>query len=138
MFVKSYKMNSVFSLNFKVEISDIDDLNHVNNVSYVKWMDTVAFEHLAYLTKENPLPEYIWVVMRHEIDYLKQAVLGDEILVKTWIGETRGFTSLRFIEFYKNETLIAKAKTTWAMLNSKTYKPARIRENVLKVLQPTK
>ena len=138
MFAKSNKMSSVFSLKFKVEVSDIDDLNHVNNVSYVKWMDTVAFEHLAHLTKDNPLTEYVWVVMRHEIDYLKQAVLGDEITVKTWVGETRGFTSARLMEFYIDNVLILKAKTIWAMLDSKTYKPARIRENVLNILQPTK
>ena len=138
MFAKRNKMNSVFSLKFKVKSSDIDDLNHVNNVSYVQWMDTVAFEHLAYLTKDNPLPEYVWVVMRHEIDYLKQAVLGDEVIAKTWVGKTRGFTSERLMEFYKDDVLILKAKTIWAMLNSKTYKPARIREKVLNILQPIK
>ncbi|ARV14284.1 acyl-CoA thioesterase [Polaribacter sp. SA4-12] len=131
-------MNSVFSLKFIVKSSDIDDLNHVNNVSYVQWMDTVAFEHLAHLTKDNPLPEYVWVVMRHEIDYLKQAVLGDEVIAKTWVGKTRGFTSERLMEFYKDDVLILKAKTIWAMLDSKTYKPARIREKVLNILQPIK
>lgn len=131
-------MDSVFSVKFIVNVNDIDDLNHVNNVSYVKWMDTVAFQHLAYLTKDNPLSEYVWVVMKHEINYLKQAVLGDEVIGKTWVGETRGFTSERFIEFYIGDVLIAKAKTIWAMLNAKTYKPARIRENVIKVLQPSK
>ena len=138
MFAKRNKMNSVFSLKFIVKSSDIDDLNHVNNVSYVQWMDTVAFEHLAYLTKDNPLPEYVWVVMRHEIDYIKQAVLGDEVIAKTWVGKTRGFTSERLMEFYKDDVLILKAKTIWAMLNSKTYKPARIREKVLNILQPIK
>jgi acyl-CoA thioester hydrolase len=138
MFAKRNKMNSVFSLKFIVKSSDIDDLNHVNNVSYVQWMDTVAFEHLAYLTKDNPLPEYVWVVMRHEIDYIKQAVLGDEVIAKTWVGKTRGFTSERLMEFYKDDVLILKAKTIWAMLDSKTYKPARIREKVLNILQPIK
>ena len=109
-------MDSVFSVKFIVNVSDIDDLNHVNNVSYVKWMDTVAFQHLAYLTKDNPLSEYVWVVMKHEIDYLKQAVLGDEVIGKTWVGETRGFTSERFIEFYIGDVLIAKAKTIWRPL----------------------
>ncbi len=42
------------------------------------------------------------------------------------------------MEFYKDSILLVKAKTTWAMLDAKTYKPARIRENVLKVLQPPK
>ena len=99
-------------------------------------MDEVAFHHWAFLTKEIPLPEYIWVVARHEIDYKGQALLGDEIVAKTWVGETKGFTSVRLIEFYKDDVLLAKSKTTWAMLDAETYKPARIRENVLKVLAP--
>jgi acyl-CoA thioester hydrolase len=131
-------MKSIFELKLKVTSEDIDALNHVNNVVYVKWMDTVAFEHWSFLTLNNPLPAYIWVVLRHEIDYERQAVLGDEITVKTWVGETRGFKSERYMEFYKNNDLLVKAKTVWGMLDAKTYKPVRIRENVLKVLQPNK
>lgn len=131
-------MSVIFELKIKVSSEDIDTLDHVNNLVYVKWMDKIATTHWAYLTKENPLPQYVWVVMRHVIDYLKQATLGDEITVKTWVGETKGITSIRFMEFYKNETLLVKAKTTWVMLDAKTHKPTRIRENVLNVLQPPK
>lgn len=131
-------MKDIFELNITVTSNDIDDLNHVNNVVYVKWMDKVAFEHWAYLTKNNPLPEYVWVVIKHEIEYLKQAVIGDVITVKTWVGETKGFKSERLMEFYKNNMLLVKAKTVWGMLDAKSYKPSRIRENVLKVLQPVK
>lgn len=131
-------MKNVFTLKIKVSSEDIDTLQHVNNLVYVKWMDKIATEHYAFLTKDNPLPQYVWVVTRHEIDYLKQAVLGDEITVKTWVGETKGITSIRFMNFYKDNTLLVKAKTVWVMLDSKTFKPKRIRENVLKVLQPTK
>ncbi|WP_299052442.1 thioesterase family protein [uncultured Polaribacter sp.] len=131
-------MNTVFSLTIKVSSEDIDTLQHVNNLVYVKWMDDIATTHWSYLTKNNPLPQYVWVVTRHEIDYKNQATLGDEILVKTWVGETKGITSIRFMEFYKNDILLVAAKTTWAMLDAKTFKPTRIRENVLKVLQPLK
>ena len=131
-------MQNVFTLKITVSSEDIDNLRHVNNLVYVKWMDKIATTHWNFLTKENPLPQYIWVVMRHEIDYLKQAGLGDEIVVKTWVGETKGITSIRFMEFYKEDTLLVKAKTTWAMLNAKTFKPVRIREDVLSVLQPPK
>lgn len=131
-------MHSIYELKIKVSSEDIDTLKHVNNLVYVKWMDKIATTHWAHLTKNNPLPQYVWVVMRHEIDYLKQATLGDEITVKTWVGETRGITSVRFMEFYKKDVLLVKAKTIWAMLDATTYKPVRIRENVLKVLQPLK
>nr|WP_205860274.1 thioesterase family protein [Polaribacter sp. 20A6] len=132
------KVDNVFTLTITVSSEDIDNLDHVNNLVYVKWMDKIATTHWSHLTKEYPLPQYVWVVMRHEIDYLKQASLGDVITVKTWVGETRGITSVRFMEFYKEKVLLVKAKTIWAMLDSKTFKPARIRENVLKVLQPPK
>lgn len=131
-------MKDIFELEITVNSEDIDVLNHVNNAVYVKWMDKVAFEHWAYLTRNNPLSQFIWVVLRHEIDYAKQAVLGDKITVKTWVGETRGFKSERYMEFYKNNDLLVKAKTVWGMLDAETYKPSRIRENVLNVLQPPK
>lgn len=131
-------MKDIFELKLKVTSSDIDDLNHVNNVVYVQWMDKVAFEHWKFLTQKDPLPQYIWVVLKHEIEYLKQAILGDEIIVKTWVGETKGFKSERLMEFYKNNQLLVKAKTVWGMLDAENYKPSRIRENVLKVLQPAK
>ena len=129
-------MKNVFTLTITVSSEDIDTLHHVNNLVYVKWMDKIATTHWDFLTKDNPLPQYIWVVMRHEIDYLKQATLGDEIVVKTWVGETKGITSVRFMEFYKGDDLLVKAKTVWAMLNAKTYKPVRIREDVLRILSP--
>jgi acyl-CoA thioester hydrolase len=126
-------MKDIFELKIKVTSEYIDDLNHVNNVVYVQWMDQVAFEHWEFLTQNNPLPQYIWVVLKHEVDYLKQAVLGDIITIKTWVGETKGFKSERLMEFYKNNQLLVKAKTVWGMLDAENYKPSRIRENVLKV-----
>ena len=131
-------MKDIFELEIVVNLEDIDVLNHVNNAVYVKWMDKVAFDHWAFLTRNNPLPQFIWVVLRHEIDYVKQAVLGDKITVKTWVGETKGFKSERYMEFYKNNDVLVKAKTIWGMLDAETYKPSRIRENVLNVLQPPK
>ena len=131
-------MNTNFNYTISVEQNDIDDLNHVNNAVYVKWMDEVAKKHWSLLSEGHHLEEYIWVVSRHEIDYKNQALLGDEITAKTWVGETRGVTSERFIEFYKGDVLLAKSKTTWVLLDAKSFKPTRIRENILKVLQPHK
>ncbi len=129
-------MNSVYITKRIVTSSEIDDLNHVNNVVYVKWMDEVAFEHWTLLTKENPLPEIVWVVVKHEIYYLKQAAIGEEITIKTWVGNSKSFKSERFMEFYSNEKLLAKALTIWGMLDAKSYKPVRITEKILNILKP--
>ena len=71
--LKFINMENVFTLTITVSTEDIDNLHHVNNLVYVKWMDKIATSHWTYLTKDSPFPEYVWVVMRHEIDYLKQA-----------------------------------------------------------------
>ena len=132
------KESNIFISHHIVKSDEIDDLNHVNNAVYVKWMDNVAYLHWQKLTENHPLPDYIWVVSRHEIDYKRQAVLGDEIEIKTWVGETTGIKSIRHIEFYKDQKLLVKSKTFWVLLNAKTYKPTRITENVLKVLEASK
>ena len=33
---------------------------------------------------------------------------------------------------------LAKAKTIWVLLDAKSFRPVRIRENILKVLEPFK
>jgi len=137
-FVENRPMSETFQLKRIVNIADIDDLNHVNNAVYVKWMDEIAHQHWVALTSNSPLLDYIWVVLRHEIDYVGQAVLNDLVISKTWIGDTKGFKSERHFEFSTNEKVLVKAKTIYGMLDAKTYKPTRIRENVLKVLEPFK
>ena len=65
-------METIFEVKFTVTSADIDDLNHVNNVVYVKWMDEVAFKHWAFLTTDFPLPAYIAYEMlypRHRKKY---------------------------------------------------------------------
>jgi acyl-CoA thioester hydrolase len=135
---KKEVMKNIFEAEFKVELKDIDDLNHVNNAVYVKWMDEVAFKHWAYLTRNKAIVDTIWVVNRHEIDYKSEAFLGDKITAKTYVGDTKGVTSERIIEFYKDNTLLVKSKTIWVLLDAKSYKPVRIRENILNLLQPFK
>lgn len=130
-------MNNPFNYKILVKQSDIDDLNHVNNAVYVQWMDEVARAHWTFLTKNTDVSEFIWVVNKHEIEYKNQAVLGDEITAKTYVGDTKGVTSIRHIEFYKANVLLVKSKTTWVLLNAKSFKPTRIRENITNLLLPS-
>ena len=127
----------IFSISHTVTKEEIDDLQHVNNVVYVQWIQDVADFHWKKLTLNEPPQNYLWVVIRHEIDYLRAAKLGDCVTLKTWIGESKGLKSIRHVEILKNEVLLAKAKTTWCMIDAKTYKPIRLPANVLKILNPS-
>ena len=127
-----------FSIKRTVLSSEIDEMNHVNNIVYLQWVQDIAYKHWNVLTQHNLQTNYVWYTIRHEIDYLQQAVLDDEITVKTWVGETKGVKSIRHVEIFKKDILLAKCQTTYCLLNKKNKRPTRITESILKILLPHK
>lgn len=125
-----------FSLQIQVQESDIDELGHVNNVVYLRWVQDVAAAHWAHAAPGDIKERYAWVVLRHEIDYLRPAFRSDRITGYTWVGEHQGARFDRFVSLYRTGTdeLLAKAKTTWCLLDAATMRPRRIEEEILKIL----
>ena len=123
-----------FEIEITVSENDIDELNHVNNVVYLQWVQDIANLHWNTLKEGHNTSDYVWVVLRHELDYSGQAQLGDQIQVKTWVGETSGIRSIRHVEFSKDHKILVKAKTFWCLVDSKTLKPKRITGEILRVL----
>lgn len=126
-------MNS-YEKKYIVTLNEIDEYNHVNNVIYVQWMQEVSNSHWLLLTKDLPKLDYVWFVIRHEVDYKKQGVLGDEITVKTWVGETAGIKSIRHFEMCRGEELLVKSQTTFCLLDETSQKPKRITKEVTNLL----
>ncbi|CAN5168071.1 acyl-CoA thioesterase [soil metagenome] len=122
----------LFEQTILVQESDLDELRHVNNVRYVQWMEDIAKSHWEQRAPAEVKAKYIWMVIRHEIDYKSQAFLDDEILLQTHVGEHTLVTSQRHV-IIRNKTtqkIIIQAKSTWCLLNAKTHKPAKISEEI--------
>lgn len=122
-----------FRHQLKVQENDIDELGHVNNVIYLRYVQEVAAAHWEAKTPEAIKKNYLWVVLRHEIDYHKPAFAGDELLGYTWVGEHKGPKIERFVSLYKegSDKPLAEAKTTWCLLDAESMRPKRITEEVL-------
>jgi len=114
--------------------SEIDLLGHVNNVCYIQWVQNAAEKHWGVLSENHEFNSFVWVVLRHEIDYLSSAKLDDEITIRTWVGESYGVKSERFVEILKDGKILAKAKTIWCLLDKKKMKVVRIPQEVLEVV----
>jgi acyl-CoA thioester hydrolase len=134
--VEEIKAN-VFSKNILVHQSDIDELGHVNNVVYLGWAQEVAAAHWDVLATPEIKQLNVWVVLRHEIDYLGAAFENDQLVANTWVGETTGPRSIRYVEITNPKTgkTLVKAKTTWCMLDSQSMRPKRIDKSIIKILQ---
>ena len=120
-----------FSHSFRVPPSDIDEQGHVNNVAYLRWMQEVAVAHWFNAATEEQQASFAWVVVRHEIDYKKQAFENEEITVTTWVGEWTKVTCERFTEISRVSDLLVKSRTFWCMLDRETAKPARIASDLI-------
>ncbi len=126
-------MNSpVFEITLSVQTADIDGQNHVNNIVYLRWVQDVATAHWESLANAEAQTAIGWVVVRHEIDYKLPANLGDEILLRTWVGEASRLKFERFTEIRRQENnqLLARARTLWVPIDSKTGKPTRVSADV--------
>jgi acyl-CoA thioester hydrolase len=118
--------------------ADIDGQNHVNNTVYLRWIQEVATAHWKSLANAEAQAAIAWVVLRHEIDYRSPASLGDEILLRTWVGKASRLKFERFTEIFRkidppqdgfalaNNRLLAQARTLWVPVNVRTGKPTRV------------
>lgn len=108
--------------------ADLDKLNHVNNVRYVQWVNDIAKAHWLKMASQAMLDNYFWVLINHQISYKSQALLNDNILLKTFVKSTESVTSTRIVEIYNNDTqkLLATSETKWCFMSIDTKRPIRI------------
>lgn len=118
---------NIFEMPFAPAPGDIDELGHVNNAVYVRWLQAVATAHWIKRASPADVAKYLWVATRHEIDY-HRAILPDEVVTaRTWVGDPKGARFDRFVEFVDDKGRIrAAAKTTWAIIDRETGKPLRV------------
>ncbi|HBT76292.1 MAG TPA: acyl-CoA thioesterase [Planctomycetaceae bacterium] len=128
-------IHAVFEITVSVVPDDIDEMNHANNVCYIRWMQEAAVAHST--ANGWGTPRYLelgsaWYARRHTVEYLAPALLGDELIVRTWIADWKGVRSTRRYRFIrpKDGVVVATAETCWAFVNLKTRRPVRIPDEV--------
>jgi acyl-CoA thioester hydrolase len=107
---------------------DIDELGHVNNAVWVRWIQDMATAHWESVAPAEHRDAYVWVVTRHEIDYLRAVLPGETVIGRTWVGEApKGARFDRHVAFVGEDGKPrVRARTTWAILDKATGKPLRV------------
>jgi acyl-CoA thioester hydrolase len=111
----------------------IDVLGHVNNAVWVQWMEQVAVAHWEAVADTAHKDAYFWVVVRHEIDYLRAAHEGDRLTARTWAGEKpHGARYDRHIEFLgEDRKPHVRARSWWAIIDKAAGRPIRVPPEVV-------
>jgi acyl-CoA thioester hydrolase len=124
--------SAAFEMTVPVLSDDIDEQNHVNNAVYLRWVQDIATAHWRAIASPEAQEAIGWVVLRHEIDYKTPATLGDEIMLRTWVGKATRLTFERFTEIRRksDRQLFSQARTLWCPVNTQTGRPVRVSADV--------
>lgn len=77
-----------FTLALSPRPEDIDGLDHTNNAVYVQWCERIGWAHseaLGLTLADYRRLDRAMAIHRGEYDYLAPALLGDELLLGTWL-----------------------------------------------------
>lgn len=125
-------MSARFTRRFTAAPEDIDELGHVNNAVWVRWVQDVAVAHWAAVATPEQQAAYVWVVTRHEVDYRGNVRVGEAVAAETWVADApKGARFDRHVRFTGADGRVkVEAATTWAMLDRATGRLVRIRPEV--------
>lgn len=128
-------MPAIFDYNHTITADEIDIHGHVNNLQYLKWMQTAAVAHSA--AQGWPTKRYMdigagWMVKSHQIEYLCPAFEGQSIIVRTWVANFRKIQSLRKYKVIRlsDDEVLAQAETNWVFFGLEHRVPRRVPEEL--------
>ena len=115
--------------------ADIDQLDHVSNVVYVRWVLEAARAHSTALGWDYPQYQArgtIFIVRRHEIDYVLPVRLDDQVAVDTTVESWKQASCVRrtILTRLADAAVVARAATTWAYVAWPDGRPQRIPDDL--------
>jgi acyl-CoA thioester hydrolase len=104
---------------------------HVSNIEILRWLERAAVSHsdsLGYDRARLEEARVMWFVARHEIDYEAEALLGDQLVIATWVRDVRRVRSWRdsIIVRPADRTIVCRSSTLWVLVDLDTRRPRRI------------
>lgn len=129
-----------FTLERTAGAEHIDELGHVNNAVWVRWIQDVATTHWHAVARAEDRDTYVWMVTRHEIDYRGNVAEGETVTAETFIpAPPRGARFDRRVDFRDAAgKVVVSANTTWAMIEKATGRPRPIRPEIAEPFAPFK
>ncbi|MEO9131562.1 MAG: thioesterase family protein [Sphingomonas sp.] len=124
-----------------IDAADIDFMGHVNNASYLKWVQEAVINHWQRFAPADAVASHLWVALKHEITYRKPTFLDDEVIATVLLEKVQGARAFYETIIRRGEDVLAEVKSSWCYIDAETLRPARIAQSVIerffKVEQPT-
>jgi acyl-CoA thioester hydrolase len=113
----------------KVEWRDIDTAQHVNNAAYFHYLEEAGVEAAAYFgwpMTRCAAAGFGIVARAIQIEYRLPALLGDELVIETYVSELKRSTAYRHYRVWRGDDLLAQGRTRFVWVDLASGRPIRI------------
>jgi acyl-CoA thioester hydrolase len=114
-----------------IDPDDIDFMGHVNNASYLKWVQEAVISHWRRLAPADAVADHLWVALKHEITYRKPAFLNDEVIATVLLEKVQGARAFYQTIIRRGEEVLAEVTSSWCCIDAETKRPARLARTVI-------
>jgi acyl-CoA thioester hydrolase len=114
-----------------VAADDIDFMGHVNNASYLKWVQAAVISHWQALAPVEAVAQHLWVALKHEITYRRPAFLDDDVVATVLLERVQGARAFYETVITRGSEVLAEVKSSWCCVDAETLRPARLARDVI-------
>jgi acyl-CoA thioester hydrolase len=114
-----------------IDQADIDFMGHVNNASYLKWVQAAVISHWQRLAPPDAVAAHLWVALKHEITYRKPAFLDDDVVATVLLKKVQGARAFYETIIKRGEDVLAEVTSSWCCLDAETLRPSRLARSVI-------
>ncbi|MCW1383295.1 acyl-CoA thioesterase [Novosphingobium sp. KCTC 2891] len=120
-----------------IDPSDIDFMGHVNNASYLKWVQEAVIDHWRALAPAEAVAQHLWVALKHEITYRRPTFLEDAPIAHVILEKVQGARAFYETVIKRGEDVLAEVKSSWCCLDAATLRPARLARELVEKFLPS-
>lgn len=114
-----------------IDPADIDFMGHVNNASYLKWVQDAVIDHWRSLAPAEAVARHLWVALKHEITYRRPTFLEDEVIATVLLEKVHGARAFYETVIRRGEEILAEVKSSWCCVDAATLRPARLTQDII-------
>lgn len=119
------------SFTIGIDPADIDFMGHVNNASYLKWVQAAVIDHWRALAPADAVAAHLWVALKHEITYRRPTFLGDDVVATVLLEKVQGARAFYQTVIKRGEEVLAEVQSSWCCVDATTLRPARLAREIV-------
>ena len=114
-----------------IEPADIDQMGHVNNAVYLKWVQEAVVDYWRSVAPPDAVAAHLWVALKHEITYLRPTFLQDCVVAEVVAERVQGARAMFTTVLRRGEDVLSEIKSSWCCIDATSMRPSRLAREVV-------